>query len=117
MSTGGGDFGLRILDRSGASAARNPEALEAFLQLEPGEVKELGSLPEVDPLIEIVPEHLGFEEISGSVGATAGGAMGESLEEPVVESVQEDDSLLSSARDDGELSLLDPVQDLPGPLG
>lgn len=111
------DFGLRVLDRAGSSAERNSEPLQALLKLETRELEQLGRLPEIDPLVEIVAEHPGFEKTASIAGAFTGGAKGESPQEPEVESIQEDDALLSSARNDGELSLSHPVQDLSGPLG
>ncbi|MEA2602711.1 MAG: hypothetical protein QOF89_3703 [Acidobacteriota bacterium] len=108
-------FGLRVLDRAGSSTERDPQALEAPLELEAGKLEQLGRLPEVDLLVEVIAEDPGFQQIA--VGILTSGAKGESPQEPVVESVQEDDALLPSARNDGKLSLLDPVQDLSGPLG
>jgi hypothetical protein len=38
-------------------------------------------------------------------------------EEAVIESIQQDDALLTPTRNHGELSFVHPVQDLSGPLG
>lgn len=51
MPTCGGDFGLCVLERAGSSTERNPESLEALLELETGKLEQLGRLPEIDPLI------------------------------------------------------------------
>jgi hypothetical protein len=93
----------------------NPQALEALLKLKVGKLKQLGRLPEIDLLGEVIAQDPGFQQTA--VGIFSSGANGESAQEPVVESVQEDDTLLSSARNNGKLSLLDPIQDLSGPLG
>jgi len=109
MPAGGGDFGLCVLDRAGSSTERNPESLEAFLELETSKLEQLGRLPEIDPLIEVVADHPRFEKILWTVGVSAGGAKGEGSQKPVVERIQEDDPLLPSACHDGELSLSHPV--------
>jgi len=116
MPAGGGDVGLCILDGANSPAERNAEALEASFQLETGKLEKLGRFSEIDPLGEVVADHMGFEEITGAVCLFAGGAQSQSPQEPVVEGVQEDDALLPSACHDGKLSFLDPIQDLSGPL-
>ena len=116
MPAGSGDVGLCVLDGAGSPAQRNAEPLEASFQLESGKLEELGRFSEIDLLGEIVADHAGFEKITGAVHPFAGGAKGQGSQEPVVESIQEDDALLPSACHDGKLSLLDPVQDLSGPL-
>jgi hypothetical protein len=111
----GSDLGLRVLDRTGSPAERDAESLEAAFELEAGKLEDLGRFPEIDPFIEVIADHSGFEKLS--VITSARGACGESTQEPVVEGIQKDDSLLSSACHDGELSLMHPRQDLSGPLG
>lgn len=112
-----GDLGLSILDRAGSSTKGNPQPQEACFQLETGKLEQLGCFPEVNPLVEVVAQHLGFEKIAGAVSASAGGAQGERSQEPVVESIEKDDALLPFTRNDGELSLLHPIEDFSGPLG
>lgn len=116
MPACGGDFSLCVLDRPSSSAKWNPQPLEAVFQLEAGKLEQLGCLPEIDPLVEVVAEHLSFEKIVRT-GTSTRGAKSEGSKEAIIESVQEDNTLLPSAGNDGELSLLHPVQDFSGPLG
>lgn len=116
MSAGDGDLGLRVLDRAGSSTERNSQPLKAGFELETREVERLGRLAEIDPLVQVGAEHLGFEKI-GTVGPFSGGAKGKGAQKPVVESIQKDDALLTPVCNDGELSFLHPVEDLSGPLG
>jgi len=115
MPACGGDIGLGIFDGTDSSTEGNPQPLEAALELEPGKLKQLGSLPEADSLVQIVAEHPSLGKIT--VVAFAGGTKGEGEQEPEVESIQENDALRPSTGDDGELALLHPIQDLSGPLG
>lgn len=112
-----GHLGLCVLDRSDSQAERNSKSPEAILELEAGDLEQLGRLPEIDPLIEVVADHLDLREILRLFGACAGGANGEGSQETVVESIQEDDPFLPSADNDRKLTILDPIQDLAGPLG
>src|SRR5947209_16685824 len=66
--------------------------------------------PEIDLLGEVIAQDPGFQQTS--VDIFPRGANGESPQKPVVERIQKDDTLLPSARNDGKLSLLDPIQDL-----
>jgi len=106
---------LGVFDGAKSSTEGNPQPLEATLELEPGKLEQLGSLPEADPLVQIVAEHPSVGKIA--VVAFAGGAKGESEQEPEIESVQENDALRPSPGDDSELPLLHPIQNLLGPLG
>lgn len=117
MPACGGNLGLGVLDRAGSPTEWDPEPQEAVLELEAGKLEQLGRLPEIDSLVEVVAEHSGFEKIARAVSASAGSTKSEGSQEPIVECIQEDDSLLPPARHDGKLALLHPVQDLSGPLG
>ena len=114
MPACGGDFSLRVLDRAGSSTERDLQPQEARFKLEPGDMEELGGLSEIDPLVEVIAEDSGLEQIA--VDASACGAKGKGSKEAVVESIQQDDALLSSTRNHGELSFLHSIQDLSGPL-
>jgi hypothetical protein len=76
MPACGGDFGLRVLDGAGSSTERNPQAPEALLELEAGKLEQLGRLPEIDLLGEVIAEDPSFQQIA--VGISPGGAKGES---------------------------------------
>jgi len=117
MPACGGDFGLRILDRAGSSAEGNPEPLEARLEIEAGKLEQLGCLAEIYSLVEVVAERPSFEKLASTTCVASGGTKGEGSQKTVVESIQENDALLPSAGNNGELSLMHPVQDLSGPLG
>lgn len=114
MPACGGDFGLRVLERAGSSTEGDLEPQEACFKLEPGDLEELGCLSEVDPLVEVITKDPGLKQIA--VGTSPCGTQGKRSKEAVVESIQQNDALLSSTRNRGELSFLHPVQDLSGPL-
>ena len=104
-----GNFGLCILDGEGSSTERNPEPLEAFLQLEAGKLEELRCLSKADLFVEVIADHLDFEKIAGAVGFFAGCAKSEDPQKPVVEGIEKYDSLLAAAGNDGKLSPVHPV--------
>ena len=117
MPTRGGDLCLRILDREGSTANGNPQSLKACFELETGNLEHLGRLSETDSLVQVVTEHPGFKRITKPPGASTGNEKGEDPQNPIIQGIQKDDTLLPSTRNDGKLSLLDPIQDLSGPLG
>jgi hypothetical protein len=116
MPARGGDLCLRILDREGPTANGNPQSLKACFELETGNLEQLGRLSETDSLVEVVTEHLGFKRIARP-GVSTGNEKGEDPQNPIIQGIQKDDTFLPSARNNGKLSLLDPIQDLSGPLG
>src|SRR3954453_20481796 len=115
MPACGGNLGLRILNGAGSATKRNSQALETLLELKAGELEQLGRLPEIDLLGKVIAQDPGFQK--SCVDIFPRGANGECPQKPVVERIQKDDTLLPSAPNDGKLSLLDPTQDLSGPLG
>ena len=106
-----------VLDRSESQAERNPESPEAVLELEAGDLEELGRLPEIDPLGEVVADHLSLRKLLWLFCLGTGGANGEGSQEAVVEGIQKDDPFFASADYDRKLTVVDPFQDLSGPLG
>src|SRR5947209_8018427 len=116
MPARGGDLRLRILDREGPAANGNAQSLKACFELETGNLEQLGRLSEADSLVEVVTEHPEFKR-SARPGVSTSDEKGEGQQNPIIQGVQKDDALLSLARDDRELSLLHPVEDLSGLLG
>jgi hypothetical protein len=53
----------------GSPPERNPEPQEAVLELETGKLEQLGRLPEIDSLVEVVAEYPSFGKIGRAVGA------------------------------------------------
>src|SRR5205823_3829862 len=112
-----GHLGLRILGRRDSQAERNSKPPEAVLELETGDPQQLGRLPEVDLLFEVIADDSDLWKVLRLSGVSAGGVNGEGSQETIVESIQENDPFLPSTDDDRKLTVLDQVQDLSGPFG
>jgi hypothetical protein len=108
---------LRILSRRDPEAERKSKPPEAVLELETGDPQQLGRLPEVDPLIEVIADNPDLRKLFRLSCVSTGGANGEGSQEAIVESIQENDPVLPSADNDRKLIVLDPVQDLSGTFG
>ena len=113
--SGDGGFRSCFFQGGGAKPERNPEPVETRLQLKVGEAEKLGGLAETD--------------LFGQVGSQGSDirilrllrlldrTLGERVEEPEIQGIQEHGLLLPGTFDDHYLSVPDTIDDFLGMLG